>query len=136
MNENPHTNIYLLTALWHLLAAYHFTLFPTRSLARISRERPVNPIAAEAVRFLGAINVAFFGLGVGACFVDQSAYWLISLALMLANLSQALVDISVKRRGLAGGSFFNQILWGDLFFATLNAMLLVGFLLGDSTSTC
>ena len=90
--------LFLATALWHLLAAYHFILFPGRSLARISRERPVSPIAIEAVRFLGAINVAFCFLGVGACLVAPSAYWLVSLTLMLANLSQTLVDASVKQR--------------------------------------
>jgi hypothetical protein len=115
---------FLLTALWHLLAAYHFTLFPERTLARITKERPVNPIAAEVVRFLGAINFAFFLLGVGACFVDQNSYWLAALVLMFANLSQAIVDNRVKQSGLAGGPFFMQIFWGDVIFTLLNALCL------------
>jgi hypothetical protein len=133
---NLYKLIYLCTACWHLLAAYHFTLFPGRSLARISRERPVSPMAIEAVRFLGGINFAFFLLGVGACFVATSSYWLASLTLLFANLSQTLIDISVKNRGLAGGPFFARIFWGDVSFTLLNGLALAWLLFGSVSAVC
>jgi hypothetical protein len=116
--------IFIATALWHLLAAYHFILYPARTLARISKERPVNSVAIEAVRFLGAINIAFVVLGVGGCFVEPGSCWLVALVLLCANLSQALVDMYAKRAGMASGPFFQQILIGDFVFAGANALCL------------
>jgi hypothetical protein len=117
--------VFAATAVWHLLAAYHFILFPARTLARISRERPVSGVAQEAVRFLGAINVAFFVLGVGACWLSSDAYWLVSLVLMCANASQAIVDVYAKRAGIASGAFFQQILICDVLFSLLNGLCLL-----------
>ena len=57
------TVVLLATAACHAAAAWHFTLFPERTLARTTDERPVSPLAAELFRFLGGMNVglvAFF----------------------------------------------------------------------------
>ena len=57
-NGAMHAVVLALTALWHAAAAWHFTVHPHRTLARTTRERPVNPLTAELFRFLGAQTLA------------------------------------------------------------------------------
>jgi hypothetical protein len=106
-------------SLWHLAAAYHFTLFPGRTVARATSERPVSPIASELLRFLGGLNVALAALGILAASIYPQARPAALLALAIGNLSQALLDVRVMKAGLAKGPFFAQILVGDLLFTVL-----------------
>lgn len=110
-----------LSAVWHALAAYHFTLFPGRTLARATSERPVNLIAVELFRFLGSLNVALVVLGAAALWTGAEARALALLTLAAANLSQLVIDLRVRRLGVARGPFFMQILVGDALFTALNA---------------
>jgi hypothetical protein len=113
-----------LTALWHLLAFWHFTLFPRRTLALTTRERPVSEVAAELLRFLGGLNLAPVVLALASLAVTPGQRWTAFLALAVANLSQLLVDLRVRRLGLARGAFFTQILVGDAFFTAANTAAL------------
>lgn len=122
----PTVVVLALAALWHALAAWHFALFPGRTLARTTRERPVNPIAAELFRFLGGLNLALVGLGVGACFAPREAQVLAAACLSLANLTQFVQDLRVRRADLARGPFFLQILVGDGLFTVLCGAAAVG----------
>ncbi len=112
------------TAVWHALATWHFTFFPARTLARATSERPVNLVAAELFRFLGAMNVAFVVLAAAAIFAAVDARRLAHVTLIVANLSQLVIDVRVQRLGLARGAFFLQILAGDALFAALNGLAL------------
>lgn len=114
------TVVLVLTALWHLAAAWHFTLFPERTLARTTEERPVNRLAAELFRFLGGMNVGFVVLALVACGLGPDARFVAAIALAVANASQAVQDVRVSRLGMARGPFFVQILVGDLLFTGLN----------------
>lgn len=115
--------VLVLTALWHLLAVWHFTFFPERTLARTTRERPVQVVAAELFRFLGGINAGFVVLALASLALPLEARWPAFAALAVANLSQALVDVRVSRLGLAHGGFFRQILIGDVAFTLANTAL-------------
>lgn len=118
------TAILACTAVWHALATWHFTFFPARTLARATSERPVNVVAIELFRFLGAMNLAFVVLGGAAIFVGLEARRLAHVTLIVANLSQLVIDLRVQRLGLARGAFFLQILAGDALFAALNGVAL------------
>lgn len=113
--------VLVLTALWHFLAFWHFTFYPERTLARTTRERPVHVVSAELFRFLGGINAALVVLALATLALDGPARWPAFAALAVANLSQLVVDLRVKRLGLAHGSFFAQILAGDALFTLANA---------------
>ena len=115
------TIVLALTSLWHFLAFWHFTLHPARTLARISKERPISAIATEAVRFLGGINAGFVVLGLAALALPAGTRWPALVALCVANLSQLVVDLRVRRLGLAHGPYFMQILIGDAVFTVANA---------------
>jgi hypothetical protein len=104
-----------LTAIWHLLAAWHFAFFPARTLKRTTVERPPNALAVELFRFLGGLNLALAVLAITACLVPRAALPA-AIALAVANGSQALQDVRVRRLGLARGAFFHQILVGDTLF--------------------
>lgn len=119
------TIVLLLTAPWHFLAFWHFTFHPTRTLARISKERPVSPAGAEAVRFLGGINAGFVVLALATIALPQAMRWPALLALTAANLSQLVVDLRALRLGLAQGSYFRQIVVGDAIFTVANAIAVV-----------
>jgi len=114
------TLVLLTTALWHLLATWHFLVTPVRTLARTTHERPISPIATELFRFLGAMNAAFIVLGVLAASVLPQGRLLAFAVLTVANLSQALVDVRVQRLGLARGAMFKQIFVGDVLFTIAN----------------
>lgn len=116
--------ILALTALWHALATYHFTFFPARTLARATSERPVHVIATELLRFLGSMNAAFVVLATAAVFTGSEARALAFGTLAAANLSQLVIDVRVRRLGIARGAFFVQILVGDALFAALNGAAL------------
>jgi hypothetical protein len=111
-----------LTALWHLGAVWHFAVTPARTIARSTSERPVNLIATELFRFLGAMNAAFVVLAVAAIWLDGRA--LAHLTLAAANLSQLVIDVRVHRKRLAHGPMFMQIYVGDALFTALNAAAL------------
>lgn len=113
-----------LTALWHAAAAWHFTLFPHRTLGRSTSQRPVNDLAAELFRFLGGLNIALVALGAIACFVPP-ARPVAAAVLALANATQFVQDVRVKRLGFARGGFFTQILVGDAIFAVANLAVAV-----------
>lgn len=117
------TIVLVLTALWHGLAAWHFGLYPARTIARTTAERPVSPIAVELLRFLGAINLGFVVLAVVAIAPFAEARRAAFVALAVANLSQAIVDRRVQRLGLARGPMFQQIFVGDVVFTAANAAL-------------
>jgi hypothetical protein len=108
--------VFALTAAWHALAAWHFTLFPDRTLRRTTNERPPSVIAVELFRFLGGLNAALAALAILAI-VLPGARVAAALVLAIANGSQALQDLRVRRLGLARGRFFAQILVGDALFA-------------------
>jgi hypothetical protein len=110
-----------LTALWHFLAFWHFTFYPERTLARTTRERPVQVVSAELFRFLGGINASLVVLALASLALDEHSRWPALAALAVANLSQLLIDLRVKRLGLAHGPFFLQILAGDALFTLANA---------------
>jgi len=116
--------ILLLTALWHGLAAWHFTLTPTRTLGRTTHDRPVSPIAVELMRFLGAINLGYVALGALAATAFPEARRAAFVVLAIANMSQALVDVRVQRLGLTRGPMFRQILIGDVLFTIANVVAL------------
>lgn len=109
------------TAVWHFLAFWHFTFHPARTLARTTRERPVHPVSTELFRFLGGINAAIVVLALASVATPPDHRWPAFLALAVANLSQLLVDLRVRRLGLAQGGFFLQILVGDAIFTVVNA---------------
>ncbi len=111
------------TAAWHALAAWHFTLFPQRTLARTTEERPVNRNAAEVFRFLGALNVSLVVLGAAACAMGPEARVLAAGTLAVANASQLAQDLRVWRLGMTRGPFFLQILVGDGLFTVLNLLV-------------
>jgi len=111
-----------LTGVWHGLAAWHFGLYPERTLARSTDERPPHKLAAEVFRFLAGMNLAAAALAFGACFVP-AAVPLAAASLSLANLTQYLGDRRVHRLGLARGPFFLQIYVGDAVFFVLNALV-------------
>ncbi len=119
------TIVLLLTAAWHALAAWHFTVTPARTIGRTTRERPISVVAVELFRFLGAINVACVALGVLAVTVYPEGRRLAFVVLAIANVSQALVDLRVQRLGLAHGPMFKQILIGDVAFTLANLAALV-----------
>lgn len=108
------------TAIWHFLAFWHFTVHPARTLARTTRERPVHAVSVELFRFLGGINAAIVVLALASLATPPQLRWPAFLALAVANLSQLLVDLRVKRLGLAHGGFFLQIIVGDAIFTLAN----------------
>ncbi len=117
--------VFVGTAIWHLLATWHFTFFPARTLARTTRERPVNVFASELFRFLGGLNFALTVLALASLRVAPSAQWAAALTLMVANASQFLVDLRVRRLGLVVGPMFAQILVGDALFTVANGVVLL-----------
>jgi hypothetical protein len=119
------TIVLVTVGLWHFAAAWHFLGFPERTLARTTRERPVNPLAAELFRFLGGLNAALVVLALASVWTADRAPALLALA--VANASQLAVDLRVRRLGLAHGPMFTQILVGDAVFtaATLAAFAVV-----------
>lgn len=116
------TTVLLFTALWHFLAFWHFTFYPERTLARTTRERFIHTVSAELFRFLGGINAALVVLALASLALSVPARWPALLALAVANLSQLVVDVRVKRLGLAHGPFFAQILVGDALFTVANTV--------------
>jgi len=115
------SSVLVLTALWHLLATWHFAFTPARTLGRATRERPISPIATELFRFLGAMNFAFVVLPLLALTLGGEARFLAFVTLAVANASQAVIDVRVKRMGLAQGPMFFQIFVGDIVFTAANA---------------
>ncbi len=113
--------VLVFTAIWHLLAFWHFTFHPERTLARTTRERPVNVLATELFRFLGGMNLALVVLALASLALSDAHRWPVFLALAIANSSQFAVDLRVRRLALAQGAFFAQILVGDALFTGLNA---------------
>lgn len=90
--------LFLATALWHTSAAYFFLLRPQRVLRSLTNEAPVSPIAADVLRFLGALNMGYAVVaGAGACQATPAAG--VSLVLALANGSQLAVDLYAHRTG-------------------------------------
>jgi hypothetical protein len=122
--------VLVLTAAWHGLAAWHFTLYPARTLARTTGERPVNQMATELFRFLGGMNLALVVAALASLAIPVAARWPIFLGLLVANGSQLAVDLRVQRRSLAHGPFFRQILFGDALFTLLNGAALATVLAG------
>lgn len=119
------TGILIATALWHFAAVLDSLFYPARTLARSTSERPVNRIAVELFRFLGGINVAFTVLALATLRLNGPARGPALLALSVANASQFLVDLRVKRLGLVHGTMFHQILvGGDGVFTVLNLVAL------------
>jgi hypothetical protein len=114
------TAVLVLTAVWHALAAWHFTVTPERTLARTTRERPVSTLGSELFRFLGGVNAALVVLAVAAAFGSADTRALAALVLCVANASQLLQDLRVRRLGLAAGPMFTQILIGDALFTLAN----------------
>jgi hypothetical protein len=119
------TIVLALTAVWHLLATWHFLLRPARTLGRTTRERSISPIAVELFRFLGAMNFAFVVLAVAAATLLPEGRVTAFLVLAVANLSQAVVDLRVQRLGLAHGPMFGQIFIGDVMFTAANVLALI-----------
>ena len=88
-----------LAAIWHGMAAAYFLGIPFRVLGSHARERPVSPVAADMMQFLGAINVAIIvacGLGITGP-PDIARAMLIVVG--VANLSQFLKDIHAHASG-------------------------------------
>ena len=119
------TIVLALSALWHFLAFWHFALYPERTLARSTKERPVSRISAELFRFLGGMNVGMVVLALAAIALPEEHRWPAFVALMAGNLSQLVIDLRVKRLGLAHGGFFRQVTIGDAFFTLANASAVV-----------
>lgn len=119
------STVLVLTALWHFMAFWHFTVQPARTLARTTRERPVQIVPTELFRFLGGINAALVVLALASLAIPAPHRWPAFLALAVANLSQLMVDLRVKRLGLAHGGFFLQIVIGDAIFTVANAAAVV-----------
>jgi hypothetical protein len=115
------STILVLTALWHSAAFWHFAIHPKRTLARATRERPVSEVSAELFRFLGVINAGFVVLALASLALPVPERWPAFLALTVANLSQLVIDLRVKRLGLAHGGFFRQVMIGDALFTAVNA---------------
>jgi hypothetical protein len=83
----------------------------------------VHSIPTELFRFLGGMNLALVVLAGHAAFAHHAeARKLAFLTLIVANLSQAIVDWRVKRLGLVRGAFFLQIYVGDVLFTLANAV--------------
>lgn len=118
-----------LTALWHLLAAYHFALHPGRTIARYSHERPVSPVAAELIRFLGGLNLALAVLGGASFAFPPAALWPFALCFFVANLTQAVIDLQAHRKGLTRPAFLRDITLGDGIATALNLGVLGLYLL-------
>lgn len=118
----PALAILALTGLWHSAAAWHFLLYPERTLRRTTSERPANPIAAEVFRFLGALNAAIAVFALLLMLLPRASMWIALTGYALFNLSQFLVDLSVNRRKLVHGPMFRTILWGDGLFFAVNAI--------------
>jgi|GEM_PF-3154687 len=114
--------VLLLTALWHALATWHFLVTPARTLGRTTHERPISPVAVELFRFLGAMNTGFVVLALLAAVVFPEARRLAYVVLMVANASQAVIDLRVQRLGLARGPMFKQIFLGDVVFTIANVV--------------
>lgn len=120
-NSRVTSTILVLTALWHSAAFWHFAIHPKRTLARATRERPVSDVSAELFRFLGGINAGFVVLALASLALPVSERWPAFVALAVANLSQLIIDLRVKRLGLAHGGFFRQVMIGDALFTAANA---------------
>jgi hypothetical protein len=114
--------ILVTTSLWHAAAAWHFTFFPQRTLARTTQERPVNRIATELFRFLGSLNAAIALFALLLTTLPASSIWIALTGMALANLSQFAVDWRVSRLGLVQGPMFKMIFWGDGIVFALNLM--------------
>ena len=114
------TIVLVLTALWHALATWHFAVTPARTLWRTTHERPISPVAIELFRFLGAMNIGFVVLALLAASLFPEGRRVACLVLVVANASQALVDLRVQRLGLARGPMFKQIFVGDVVFTVAN----------------
>jgi hypothetical protein len=110
------------TAVWHGLAAWHFTLFPERTLRRTTLERPPNAFAAELFRFLGALNFALAAFALLLIFAPANSVWMALAGFSALNLSQFAVDLRVQRLKMAHGPMFKTILAGDGAFFALNAV--------------
>lgn len=121
MKHEIELGILISTALWHATAAWHFGLFPARTVARTTSERPVNVLTVELFRFLAGLNVSIVVLALAAVFLDPSQRWAVYLSLCVANASQFLADLRMRRLKLVHGAMFTQILWGDAFFTLANA---------------
>lgn len=111
------TGILVATAIWHLLAFWHFTIHPARTLARTTESGASSQISVELFRFLGSINAAFVVLALASIPAPARA---IFASLAVANLSQLVIDLRVRRMGLARGVFFQQVMVGDALFTGAN----------------
>jgi hypothetical protein len=116
--------VFVATAVWHALAAWHFILYPQRTLKRTTAERPPHALATELLRFLGGLNLALAFLGVAACF-SPGATLLVAVTLAIANASQVAEDVRVHRGGVASGPFLMQIFVGDTVFTLANVAVAV-----------
>lgn len=125
MNQSIALSILVGTALWHATAAWHFGLYPARTVARTTSERPVNILTVELFRFLAGLNIALVVLAIAAIFLEPPQRWPVYLSLCVANASQFLADIRMKRLKLVHGSMFTQIFWGDAFFTLANAFAII-----------
>lgn len=125
MHHAIELSILIGTALWHATAAWHFGLYPARTVARTTAERPVNVLTVELFRFLAGLNVALVVLALAAVLLDPAQRWPVYLSLCVANASQFLADRRMMRLQLVHGPMFTQILWGDAFFTLVNAFALV-----------
>lgn len=93
--------------------------------ARARDERAAGqPRGQRAVPLPRGHELAFVVLAATAIFADPEARRLAYLTLIVANLSQLVIDLRVQRLGLARGAFFLQILAGDALFAALNGVAL------------
>jgi hypothetical protein len=118
------TLILLATAGWHALATWHFGVYPERTLARTTEERPVQVLSSELFRFLAGLNASLVVLAVAAVFLGDEARGLAALVLCVANATQFVQDLRVRALKLARGPMFRIILVGDAVFAVANALLL------------
>jgi hypothetical protein len=67
-------------------------------------------------------------LGLATIALPEASRWPALTALAVANLSQFLVDVRVRRLGLAHGAMFLQILIGDAVFTLANIVAAVATL--------
>jgi hypothetical protein len=112
------------TAGWHALAAWHFGLFPERTLARTTEQRPVQALPSELFRFLAGLNASLVVLALAATALGTEARALAALVLCVANATQFVQDLRVQSLRLARGPMFRTILVGDAIFAVVNLVVL------------
>jgi hypothetical protein len=93
------TIVFLLAALWHAAASFYFLFTTYRMLGSHTFERPVSPVAADMMQFLGAMNLPYVVASLIGAMGPPVLRAPLLLIVALANLSQFARDLVAHASG-------------------------------------